>query len=108
MQHAHRRRLEHLWGWAYRFEAYTPPPRRLFGHYAMPLLWSDEVVGWANVESVAGRMHATMGYARPCPRSREFRRALDAELARMGRFLATRDAARRRHESAGASTAEPT
>src|SRR5206468_11883238 len=44
-----RRRFEHLWGWAYRFEAYTPPSRRVMGHYAMPMLWGDMVIGWANV-----------------------------------------------------------
>lgn len=82
-----RRRFEHLWGWAYRFEAYTPPTRRAFGYYAMPLLWSNEVIGWANVKRVAGTMHAAMGYARHPPQSREFHRALDAELARMERFL---------------------
>ena len=85
-----RRRFEHLWGWAYRFEAYTPPPQRRFGYYAMPMLWGDAVIGWANVAVVAGRMQATMGYARRCPQSPAFRRALDAELARMERFLATR------------------
>jgi uncharacterized protein len=90
-----RRRFEHLWGWAYRFEAYTPPSRRLFGYYAMPLLWSDEVIGWANLKLVAGKMHATMGYARRCPQARTFQRALDAELSRMERFLTIRDLARR-------------
>ncbi len=84
-----RRRFEHLWGWAYRFEAYTPPPRRQFGYYAMPLLWGDEVIGWANATLVAGKLHVVTGYARRCPQTREFRRALDAELARMERFLAT-------------------
>ncbi len=82
-----RRRFEHLWGWAYRFEAYTPPPQRLFGYYAMPLLWSDEVIGWANVKLVAGKLHVVIGYVRGCPQTREFQRALDAELARMERFL---------------------
>lgn len=33
-----RRRFEHLWGWPYRFEAYTPATKRLRGYYAMPLL----------------------------------------------------------------------
>ena len=89
-----RRRFEHLWGWAYRFEAYTPPPQRRFGYYAMPMLWGDAVIGWANVAVVAGRMQATMSYARRCPQSPAFRRALDAELARMERFLATRTPAR--------------
>ena len=82
-----RRRFEHLWGWAYRFEAYTPPPQRQFGYYAMPLLWGDAVIGWANVALVGGKLQATLGYARPCPGSQAFRRALDAELARMERFL---------------------
>jgi uncharacterized protein len=29
-----RRRFEHLWGWAYRFEAYTPKAKRVRGYYA--------------------------------------------------------------------------
>ncbi|MCC6536984.1 MAG: YcaQ family DNA glycosylase, partial [Bryobacterales bacterium] len=36
-----RGRFEHLWGWTYRFEAYTPPAKRTMGYYAMPLLWND-------------------------------------------------------------------
>jgi uncharacterized protein YcaQ len=43
-----RRRFEHFWGWAYRFEAYTPVAKRIRGYYAMPLLWRDSVIGWAN------------------------------------------------------------
>ena len=85
-----RRRFEHLWGWAYRFEAYTPSPQRRFGYYAMPMLWRDAVIGWANVALVAGRMQVTTGYAGHCPDSPAFRRALEAELARMERFLARR------------------
>jgi len=96
-----RRRFEHLWGWAYRFEAYTPPPRRLFGYYAMPLLWSDEVIGWANVRLVSGKLHVVIGYIRRCPQTREFQRALDAELARMERFLTNREFASRAQGDAG-------
>jgi hypothetical protein len=44
-----RRRFEHLWGWAYRFEAYTPAPKRVRGYYALPLLWRDRVIGWGNL-----------------------------------------------------------
>jgi len=102
-----RRRFEHLWGWAYRFEAYTPPPRRSFGYYAMPLLWSDEVIGWANVKLVAGKLHVVTGYVRRCPQTREFQRALDAELARMERFLTNREFARRAQEGARTSATRP-
>jgi len=88
-----RRRFEHLWGWAYRFEAYTPPAQRQFGYYAMPMLWGDVVIGWANVAMAAGQMSVKSGYARRCPASQAFRRALDAELARMEQFLTARTAA---------------
>ena len=32
-----RRRFAHLHGWTYKFEAYTPPAKRLMGYYALPL-----------------------------------------------------------------------
>lgn len=85
-----RRRFGHLWGWTYRFEAYMPLAQRQFGYYAMPMLWCDQVIGWANVSFVAGHMQATTGYAGRCPDSASFRRALEAELARMELFLTTR------------------
>ena len=40
-----RRRFELFWGWAYRFEAYTPASRRVRGYYALPLLWQGRVDG---------------------------------------------------------------
>ncbi len=45
-----RDRLELLWGWFYRFEAYTPVHKRKLGYYAMPLLWRDRIIGWGNIE----------------------------------------------------------
>ncbi|MFT8246631.1 DNA glycosylase AlkZ-like family protein [Roseomonas sp. BN140053] len=91
-----RRRFEHLWGWAYRFEAYTPPPQRQFGYYALPLLWRGAVIGWANLTLPGGKLDAAIGYAHRAPMSMEFRRALDAELARVERFLTPTDAVHRR------------
>jgi uncharacterized protein len=82
-----RRRFEHLWGWDYRFEAYTKPEQRRFGYYAMPLLWGYDIIGWANVGLVAGRMEAKLGFIGTRPRDPEFRRALDAELTAMESFL---------------------
>src|SRR4051812_11328188 len=83
-----RRRFELLWGWAYRFEAYTPVPKRQRGYYALPLLWRDRVIGWGNVSVKDGELIADLGYidARP-PRDRIFKRELDAELTRMREFL---------------------
>jgi uncharacterized protein YcaQ len=83
-----RRRFELLWGWPYRFEAYTPAGKRRFGYYAMPLLWRAKVIGWANVSVVAGTLRPELGYlAGPAPRERDYKRELDAELHRIRRFL---------------------
>jgi uncharacterized protein len=83
-----RRRFELLWGWAYRFEAYTPPAKRVRGYYALPLLWRDQVIGWGNVSFADGALTADLGYvAGKAPRDAAFRRALDEELERMRVFL---------------------
>ena len=86
-----RRRFESFWGWAYRFEAYTPVAQRTRGYYALPLLWRDRVVGWANVSMADGTMHVMFGWVgSQRPRDREFRRELDAEVERMRTFLIER------------------
>ncbi|WP_447934901.1 DNA glycosylase AlkZ-like family protein [Stenotrophomonas lactitubi] len=84
-----RRRFELFWGWVYRFEAYTPAPKRRFGYYALPLLWRDQVVGWANVTAKDGPLQPDIGFASASPmKDVLFRNALDDELERMTRFLA--------------------
>ena len=83
-----RRRFELLWGWAYRFEAYTPVPQRKLGYYALPLLWRDRVIGWANISVNAGRLQADIGYIASRPRGPAFKRALEEELDRLRVFLA--------------------
>ena len=58
-----RRRFELLWGWPYRFEAYTPVAKRKLGYYALPLLWRDRVIGWGNLAVVDDALTANFGYA---------------------------------------------
>ena len=83
-----RRRFEHFWGWAYRFEAYTPAPKRVRGYYALPLLWHDQVIGWGNLTVQNGRLIAELGYQTgQAPRDEAYRCALREELARMEAFL---------------------
>ena len=82
-----RRRFEQLWGWAYRFEAYTPATKRKLGYYALPLLWREHVIGWGNISRVKGAVKADLGYVTRRPRDREFTRALDEELDRLKSFL---------------------
>jgi len=83
-----RARFELLWGWVYRFEAYTPAAKRQRGYYAMPLLWRDRVIGWGNLSVKDGELLADFGYVagRP-PQERVFHRELEEELGRMRAFL---------------------
>jgi uncharacterized protein len=84
-----RKRFEHFWGWAYRFEAYTPAPKRKLGYYALPMLWRDVVIGWANVRDNDGVMETECGYvAGRAPKDKAFRLALEEECERMRGFLA--------------------
>jgi uncharacterized protein YcaQ len=57
-----------LWGWEYRFEAYTPPAKRKRGYYALPLLWRDRVIGWGNLTMKDGALRAEFGYVGLAPR----------------------------------------
>jgi uncharacterized protein YcaQ len=83
-----RRRFEIFWGWPYRFEAYTPAPRRKLGYYALPLLWRDRVVGWGNLSVADGTLVSSFGYhAGAEPGDAAFRAGLAAELDRMRLFL---------------------
>ena len=83
-----RRRFECFWGWAYRFEAYTPAPQRVRGDYALPMLWRGQVIGWGNLAVVGGLLLPDLGFvAGRAPQDTGFRVALDDELGRMAGFL---------------------
>jgi uncharacterized protein YcaQ len=83
-----RPRFEIFWNWVYRFEAYTPAPKRKLGYYALPLLWHERVIGWGNLTVVEGRLSAEFGYTDgQAPRSARFRAALEAEMERIRAFL---------------------
>lgn len=82
-----RRRFELLWGWAYRFEAYTPAKKRVRGYYALPLLYRDVVIGWANVSVEDNTMTADVGFAKRIKRDKALSSAIDEERARMAAFL---------------------
>ena len=82
-----RRRFERLWGWAYRFEAYTPAAKRTMGHYALPLLWGERVIGWANLKVQEGRLIPDLGFIEKRPRDVAFRNALDEAYFDMTTFL---------------------
>lgn len=86
-----RRRFEHLWGWPYRFEAYTPPPKRKLGYYAMPLLWRDDIVGWVNISNGKGQLSLERGFSKEEPTDTSFQTEFEAETERFRAFLHSRE-----------------
>lgn len=87
-----RRRFELFWDWPYRFEAYVPAPKRLRGHYALPLLWGEQVIGWGNLKVEGSRLVPDLGYVSgKAPPSAAYRASLDDELQRVCRFLGLDD-----------------
>jgi uncharacterized protein YcaQ len=82
-----RRRFEHLWGWPYRFEAYTPAVKRQWGYYALPLLWREAVIGWVNASARRGDVVVEAGFVASRPRAKAFRIAFDDEVEQLRAFL---------------------
>lgn len=83
-----RQRFEQVWDWRYRFEAYVPAAQRERGYYAMPLLWRDEVMGWANAKVEGERLVVELGYVEKQPREKSFRQAIESEVEALAQFLA--------------------
>jgi len=80
-----RKRFDQAWGWEYRFEAYTPVAKRVLGYYAMPMLWRDQVIGWATCASADSDVE--VGFVDGAPKGAAFASALDAEIGRLRAFL---------------------
>lgn len=82
-----RRRFSLFWGWDYRFEAYTPAPKRKLGYYALPLLWQSKIIGWGNAAMADAGLQVSIGLVGKHRTSADLRRALDAEVDSMALFL---------------------
>jgi uncharacterized protein len=82
-----RRRFQHLWGWPYRFEAYTPRSKRVRGYYAMPLMWRNHMIGWVNITVQRRNMVVDTGYISGPPPDPQFKLELQKELNHMEYFL---------------------
>ncbi|HEV3306477.1 MAG TPA: crosslink repair DNA glycosylase YcaQ family protein [Candidatus Sulfotelmatobacter sp.] len=82
-----RRRFQLFWGWEYKMESYVPAHKRRMGHYAMPMLWGEQILGWANLKVVDGRLQHELGFVGSRPRGSAFQIALDEALKQMQEFL---------------------
>lgn len=82
-----RERFLQLWGWEYRFEAYVPQAKRERGYYAMPLLWRDKMIGWANAKVERERLRVKLGFAGKRPAAKAFGSLAEVETESMAKFL---------------------
>jgi uncharacterized protein YcaQ len=83
-----RERFERLWGWQYRFEAYTPLAKRVRGYYALPVLWRDDVVGWVNITKIDdGSYDFEFGFVKKIKQPAQFKIEVEKEVDRMKQFL---------------------
>lgn len=82
-----RTRFEQFWGWTYTFEAYKPAHQRKLGYYALPLIWRDNCIGWANLAVADDILHAELGYvSQKPPTDTAYQEALAQELTRFADF----------------------
>lgn len=78
-----------LWGFRYAWEIYTPPAKRQYGYYTLPILFGDQFVG--RIEAVAGRkegaLHVKGIWWEPGVRqTKKLMTALERTLQNFGKF----------------------
>jgi hypothetical protein len=56
----------------------------------MPLLWGDDIIGWANASIGNAGLEVNAGFHGSRPRDNAFRNAFDEEVARLEMFLEIR------------------
>ncbi|MDQ0347258.1 winged helix-turn-helix domain-containing protein [Ancylobacter vacuolatus] len=84
-----RARAERLFGFNYRIEVFVPAEKRVYGYYVFPILEGDRMVGRIDMKAdrKAGSLDVRRLWLEPGVRASAGRlAALDAELARLGRF----------------------
>ena len=58
------------------------------GHYALPMLWGERMLGWANLRVEGRRLRHELGFVGARPQGATFKSALDRALGEFADFLA--------------------
>ena len=84
-----RKLIEALWDYRYSWEIYTPPAKRKYGYYVLPMLWGERFAG--RIEAAAYRKTGALTvrniwYEDGVRRTKKLASALDGALRRLARF----------------------
>lgn len=85
-----RAQLLEVFGFEYRWEAYTPADKRKFGYYGLPLLYNGEFVGQVDARYIAEDQRVAILATHATKRGVRFERALERRTDDLARFLAAR------------------
>jgi uncharacterized protein YcaQ len=80
--------LNDVFGFFYRWEAYTPPAKRLFGYYGMPVLYKGEIVGQVELVKDA-KKKVSIKNLKVSVRGKEFNKLLKEEVKKIEKLIAT-------------------
>lgn len=82
-----RKLTEALFGFHYRWEVYTPPAKRKYGYYVLPLLWGDGFAGRLEMEAGGAVLAVkSLWWENGSTASPSRSRALEACLRRFARY----------------------
>jgi uncharacterized protein len=84
-----RDRAERLFGFEYRIEIYTPPAKRVYGYYVLPILLGDELVGRVDLKAdrSTGRLLVQAAWVEPGVPSEAVAAEVAEELGEMADWL---------------------
>jgi len=89
-----RKLIQALFGFAYKWEIYTPAAKRAFGYYVLPLLYGDSLVGRveaANDTKAKMLVVKNVWFEANVTPTKKMQAALEACLARFARFNGCKD-----------------
>jgi len=88
-----RERVEHLFGFRYRIEIYTPKPKRVYGYYVLPFLLGDRYVARADLKAdrANSRLLVQSAFAEEGVDDLEVAERLHDELREMAAWLGLDD-----------------